>query len=159
MDTYEIVEELRNEQPTAVASATLSVPDIGPWLASVYGAIASAILAQGATPAGPPFARYHSLGEGRFEVQAGFPVTAPLTPTDDVQAASLPAGPAATTIHIGPYESMEPAYRTLTEWITSHNATSTGDPWEIYYSDPATHPDPATWRTQIVQPYKPNPTT
>ncbi|HEY3510105.1 GyrI-like domain-containing protein [Kribbella sp. NPDC051137] len=157
MNTYEVVEELRKEQPTAVVSATLAVPDIGAWLGKAYGTVASTILAQGAAPAGAPFARYHPLGDGRFDVQAGFPVTAALTPTNDVQAATLPAGPAAATVHIGPYDTMEPAYGALTQWITTHNASPIGDPWEIYYSDPGTHPDPNTWRTEIVQPYIPNP--
>jgi len=27
--------------------------------------------------------------------------------------------------------------------------------WQVYFSDPASEPDPATWRTEIVQPNPP----
>jgi hypothetical protein len=29
-----------------------------------------------------------------------------------------------------------------------------GNAWEVYLSDPSAQPDPATWRTEIVQPYR-----
>ena len=27
-------------------------------------------------------------------------------------------------------------------------------PWEVYFTDPASEPDPVTWRTEIIQPYR-----
>jgi effector-binding domain-containing protein len=65
----------------------------------------------------------------------------------------LPGGPAAVTVDIGPYEQMAPAYRALTSWVSSHGGEPAGDPWEVYYTDPASESDPATWRTEIIQPY------
>lgn len=156
METYEILDELRREQHTAVASATLDVTEIGPWLSTVYDAVARTIITQGTSITGPPFARYHALGDASFDVEAGFPVTAPINSTDEVHPSSLPGGPAACTIHEGPYDSMEPAYQALTTWLTTQNAAAAGDPWEIYFSDPTTNPDPSTWRTEVVQPYTPN---
>jgi effector-binding domain-containing protein len=38
--------------------------------------------------------------------------------------------------------------------VTDHGGEATGDAWEVYFSDPATQPDPATWRTEINQPYR-----
>jgi len=157
MGGYEIVEQLRREQFTAVAEATLGVADIGPWLPAAYEAIARTIVAQGKAVAGAPFARYHQVGDGRFVVEAGFPVSTPIQPADQVRPSMLPSGPAACTIHTGPYDLMEPAYLALVDWITAHNAAPAGDPWEIYYSDPTVQPDPATWKTEVVQPYTPLP--
>ena len=47
---------------------------------------------------------------------------------------------------------MEPAYKALETWVNEHGAKA-GDPWEVYFSDPST--DPASWRTEIVQPFRP----
>jgi effector-binding domain-containing protein len=153
MSTYRITSEFRTEQPAAVRTATLAVADIGPWIGPTYEAVATFLAAHGSFPAGPPFARYHRVGEEKFEVAAGFPVLTPIVGDGDVHPLTLPGGTAASTVHVGPYDAMEPAYRAIFEWITTHHAGAGGDPWEIYLSDPAAEPDPATWRTEIVQPY------
>ena len=152
MRTYDIHAETRQAQPTAVSIATLPVPEIASWFARIYGVLASVIAAHGAGPAGPPFARYHKLPDGRFTIEAGFPVTAPVGPEGDERPSQLPGGQVAVTIHTGRYDEMAGAYEALTAWVTSHGGEVTGDPWEVYLSDPASEPDPATWRTQIVQP-------
>ena len=94
------------------------------------------------------------LGEGRLEVEAGFPVSSPIEPNGDVQPSELPGGQVAVTVHVGPYDQMEPAYQALASWVTDHGGELAGDAWEVYFSDPSTEPDPATWRTEIVQPYR-----
>ncbi len=154
MKRYEIHTEARDAQVTAVARASLTVAEIGPWLGKTYGAIASLLADRQAGPAGPPFARYHLLGGDRFEVEAGFPATMPIEGNGDIRPSELPGGQVAVTIHTGPYDEMEPGYRALVSWVREHGGELAGDPWEIYFSDPATEPDPATWRTQIVQPYR-----
>jgi effector-binding domain-containing protein len=92
------------------------------------------------------------LGDGRFEVEAGFPVSRPIERSGDVQPSELPGGQVAVTVHVGPYDQMEPAYQALASWVTDHGGELTGDAWEVFFSDPATEPGPATWRTEIVQP-------
>ena len=153
MKGYEIQVRALDEQPVAVCAATLAVAAIGPWLSQVYGTVAGVLGAQGAGPAGPPFARYHPLGDDRFRVEAGFPVSAPIEAAGEVTAATLPGGPAAFTVHIGPYEDMKPAYDALDAWIRDHGGEPRGDPWEVYFSDPVAEPDPSTWRTEIYAPY------
>jgi effector-binding domain-containing protein len=155
VDAYEVRSETRNAQPTAVARAALGVDEIGPWLAATYGALAAALREQGAAPAGMPFARYRALGDGRFEVEAGFPVAAPVAQDDVVTPSTLPDGPIAVTTHMGPYDAMQPAYAALLAWIEEQGGRAEGDPWEVYSTDPVEHPDPATWRTDIAQPYRP----
>lgn len=154
MELHEIHAETRQEQPTAVCKATLATAEIGPWLGKVYGAVAGLLAARHAGPAGPPFARYHPLGGSRFEVEAGFPASTPVEGSGDVQPSELPGGPVAVTVHTGPYDRMEPGYRALASWVTGHGGQTAGDAWEIYFSDPSTQPDPETWRTEIVQPYR-----
>ena len=154
MRTYDVHAETRKTQLTAVATATLPVAEIGPWLARTYGMLARVIEERGAGPVGPPFARYHMLSEERFAVEAGFPVSAAVNVGGDVRSSELPGGPVAVAVHIGPYDEMRPAYQAITSWVGGHGGEPAGDPWEVYFSDPAREPDPATWRTEIVQPYR-----
>jgi effector-binding domain-containing protein len=60
----------------------------------------------------------------------------------------------ATTLHIGPYEAMEPAYEAVASWIDQQVGERSGDPWEVHFSDPQEEIDPDTWKTEVVQPYQ-----
>jgi effector-binding domain-containing protein len=155
MKTYEIEAVTTTEQPTAMMRTTLVVGEIGPWLGRAYSAVAASLTAQGTYPVGPPFARYHRHQEGQFDVEAGFPVAEPIKPDGDVQPSSLPGGTAAKVMYVGPYDGMQPVYEALASWVEERGHELAGDPWEVYLSEPSMEPDSATWRTQIVQPYRP----
>lgn len=155
MRTYDIEARVLAEQPAAVVKTTIAVPGIAAWIGDAFQATAAYLAQQGAGPAGPPFARFHRLGDDRFEVEAGFPSTRVVPGNDKVTPATLPGGAVAQTVHVGPYDGMTPAYDGLLAWISDHGGEPAGDAWEVYQSDPAVEPDPATWRTLIVQPYRP----
>ncbi len=154
MNTIDVRSITLDEQLTAVADAELPVAEIGPFLAKAYHAVATACGAQSVQLTGPPFARYHRLDEDRFTIEAGFPVAAAIDRDGDVRPSSLPGGPAAVIVHVGPYEQMVLTYDALVAWIKRHDGEPAGEAWEIYLSDPRHEPDPATWRTEIVQPYR-----
>jgi effector-binding domain-containing protein len=153
MKTRVIESRSLGAKSTVVASATLTVPEIGPWLGRIYGEITRYLSGIGEHPAGPPFARYHRLEGERFEVEAGFPVNRHLRGFAELRGSSLPAGTIAVTTHVGPYDEMGPSYEALATWIASRGGVPLGDPWEIYYSEPSEPPE--TWRTDILQPYRP----
>ncbi len=154
MTTYEIETRTLIEQETAVECATVRVADIGPWLAKAFNEVASYLGRKGAGPAGMPFARYHHTSDDRFEVEAGFPASTPTNGEGEIEPSELPGGLAAVTVHVGPYDAMEPAYAALRTWVHAHGGEPVGDAWEVYFSDPDTDPDPSTWRTEIFQPYR-----
>jgi len=154
MTTYEVTSASRAAQPAAVCVASLPVAELPGWLGRAFSTVAGFLAAQGSHPVGPPFARYHPLGGGRFDVVAGFPVPTPVDPAGDVQALTLPGGPTASTMHVGPYDAMVPGYQAVLAWVAEHGGEVVGDAWEVYLSDPAAQPDPSTWRTEIVQPYR-----
>lgn len=148
---YEIEQVTLHEQPTAVIRGKVAVADMPAWFGRVFGQVAAAVGRAGATITGPPFARYRMLGAAEFEVEAGFPVQGAFTADAEVEPSTLPAGPAVTTWHVGPYDGLGDAYAALEHWVAGAGAVAAVPPWECYFSEPTG--DPATWRTLVVQPY------
>ena len=64
----------------------------------------------------------------------------------------LPGGRAAQVVHVGSFATLERTYTALQAWMAERGLTPGPVVWERYLSDPATEPDPATWRTLIVWP-------
>ncbi len=153
MSRYDVHAETVHEQPVAVVVADLEVKEIPEWIGGAFGEAARVLSAWHHGPAGPPFARYHCLGAGKFTVEAGFPSIGAVAASGRVVPAVLPGGLVAVTTHVGPYDAMEPAYAALAEWISAQGGAPSGDPWEVYYSDPE-EDDPSTWTTDVVQPYR-----
>ena len=141
------------EQPTAVRRATVAQPDLTAWFAKAYGEIAAYLGAHGLAPKGFPFARYHLRADGRFDVEAGFPLDRPIAGNARVLPSTLPGGSQVVLWYIGPYDQIGKAHAVLQEWIAYHGGRPAGDSREIYH-DPPTG-DPTHWRTEIVQPYTP----
>ncbi len=153
--SYEVESRPLAEQDTAVEYATLPASELGAWLGKAFGEVASYLQRKGAGPAGMPFARYRIAGDGRFDVEAGFPASTPTSGEGDVEPSDLPAGLAAVTVHVGSYDSIAPAYDALQQWVHEHGRQPAGDPWEVYLTDPSADPDPRAWRTEVVLPYTP----
>lgn len=107
---------------------------------------------RGVQPAGPPFARYHDYGAERVDLEAGLPVSEPVAGEGRIAAGELPAGRAAVTWHVGPYDTLREAYDALASWIAAQGHRSAGAPWEVYWTDPGEVPDPAEWKTEVFWP-------
>jgi AraC family transcriptional regulator len=105
---------------------------------------------------GPPFARYHEIGIGSLVVEGGVPVAAPAVgePAAGIEPVTIPAGPAAVAMHVGPYERLTETYRMIEAWLDDQGRAVAGPPMERYLTDPGERPDPETWETEIVQPIK-----
>jgi len=102
--------------------------------------------------AGRPFTRYLSTGPGLFSIEVGMPVATAPQGEGVVEAGTLPAGPVAVATHAGPYDELSETYAALERWIESNGYRIGGAPWESYITDPADHPDPADWRTEVYWP-------
>jgi len=144
--------EVPHPERTAVVSGTVAEPRIGEFLGQAFRAVSQVVAQQGVQIVGPPFARYHRRGDGRFDVEAGFPVSGYIWTVDAVRSSVLPPGTRATVVHEGAYEEMVPDYAELTAWVRDHGGTPHGDAWEVYLTEPDPD-DPSAARTQIVQPY------
>jgi effector-binding domain-containing protein len=102
--------------------------------------------------AGRPLTRYLSTGPGLYEIEVGMPVSPAGPGEGDIQAGSLPGGPVAVAVHAGPYDQLTETYAALERWIEASGCRTGGAPWESYITDPADHPDPADWRTEVYWP-------
>jgi effector-binding domain-containing protein len=152
---YEVEERVLQAQPAAVVRGKATVDEMPAFMQHAFAAVYTYVQTAGVPPTGPPFARFRPLDgeDGEFEVEVGCPVVRPVDGAGEVEPLTLPGGSAAMVWHVGQYDGMTPAYDALVSWLAARGATPTGLAWEIYYSDPAEQPDPATWRTQIVQPF------
>ena len=153
---YQVFSRQNVEQPTLTMTAKVPVAEIPDFLGKAYATVTEHVARSGLVFAGAPFARYRPLDDefAEFEIEAGFPVLSGAEGSAEVVASTLPGGIAAVVTHVGPYDQMKPAYQAIEAWIVEHDSQAEGPAWEVYYSDPIEQPNPANWRTEIVQPYK-----
>ena len=121
----------------AVVRFTAHVSEMGDHLGKAFGVTMQHIEASGSDIAGPPFAYFEQLGDQRFDVRAGFPVSTPVEGSGDVEAFELPGGAVATTLHVGSYAKLSEAYAAIEEQSKGAGyAVDTGGPsWEEYLSE------------------------
>jgi len=102
--------------------------------------------------AGRPFTRYLATGPGLYSLEVGMPVATVAQGEGVVEAGTLPGGPVAVAMHGGSYDQLSETYAALERWIETNGYRVGGAPWESYITDPADHPDPADWRTEVYWP-------
>jgi effector-binding domain-containing protein len=106
----------------------------------------------GVAIAGRPFTRYLSTGPGLFRIEVGMPIATAASSESHVESGTLPGGPVAVAMHAGPYDTLTETYAALERWIEANGYRIGAAPWESYITDPADHPDPADWRTEVYWP-------
>ncbi len=144
----------RPAQPVLSVRTVTTIGDLPRVLGGIYGAVGHHLGVLGECPAGPPFAAYYNMDMEALDVEAGFPVARMLSGEGDVEARDIPAGRAATCVHVGPYGEMEETYAELTAWIASEGHEPTGTVYEFYLNDPGKTP-PEELETMILFPLKP----
>ena len=121
---------------------------IGEGVGKVFGYAQRAGLAL----AGHPFTRYLSAGPGLLTIEVGFRFSDAVRGDGEIEAGILEGGPAVAAVHGGPYEQLSESYAEIERWMERNALAPGGAPWEYYVTDPAEHPDPADWRTEIFWP-------
>jgi effector-binding domain-containing protein len=149
----------RPGQPYVAIRALVTMQTLGEVLPGLHPEVRRWLRSQGAEPAGQPFCKYNVIDMDRqLEVEAGFPVTAPVMGGGQVLAAVLPAGRYATLRHTGHPDGLADATRTLLDWAAQQglawDVTSTrdGQRWgcrlEIYHDEPGQ--DMSEWETELA---------
>ncbi len=153
--SYDITTETLAETPIVYLRRRADVDDVAATLAEALPAVFGFVMAQGWAMAGPPLVRYVDHSPAFVTLEAGLPLVEPApTPVghDEIEAGVLPAGPALTTVHTGPYEGLGEAHAALDRWMVTNDLQPGGPPWEVYLTDPGEVPDPADWKTQLYWP-------
>ena len=161
--TYSITKKQHAPEPVLVVRRRVKRSDIASAIAGALPQVFAYAQTHGIALAGLPFTRYVEMGPGLITMEPGMRVASgastPIAsaPTQasagaEVFADTLPGGPVASTVHAGPYEQLSDAYAAIQQWIESQGLTAAGAPWESYLTDPAEHPDPADWKTEVLWP-------
>jgi effector-binding domain-containing protein len=140
------------ERPTAVVRERVRTSELAAFFGTAFGVVARVVTARGAQITGPPFGYYREMPQEWVDVEAGFPVAAPIEPLGRVVPGTLPAGRAAEATHVGPYAALPVTYGAVATAIAATGQQPAAGLWEFYLSDPQREPDPATWRTTVVWP-------
>jgi len=122
-------------------------------LGEVYGSIMTYLGELGENPIGMPFVLYYNLDMQDLDIEVGLPVSKKLPDKDSMKASEIPAGKHATTVHIGPYDTMEPTYDALNKWIKDNGHETLGPAYEFYINDP-NEVGPENTQTRIEFPLK-----
>lgn len=136
--------------PGIAIRETHSIAGLGAFFARAFTELDRQTKAAGASLAGPPFARYFSVSPDGVDVEAVFPLAAPLTGAGEAKAVDLEGGRAVQVLHAGPYELLHEAYAALERWTEEHGQAPAGPMREVYLTGPDVPPE--QHRTLIVQP-------
>ena len=145
-------------QPVLVVRRRVRRAEIAATVAAALPKVFLHAQQRGIAIAGYPITRYLETSVGLVTLETGMRVTAhsgEWTADEgegDVLADTLPGGPAAVTIHSGPYDQLQAAYAALEEWIAANGFRAAGAPWEAYLNDPADYPNPQDWKTEVCWP-------
>jgi effector-binding domain-containing protein len=136
-------------QPTVEVRRVTAIEQVRDVFDAGYGDLWQYLGAQGAQPAGPPFAIYHNMDMRALDLTLGVPVAQPLPGDGNVQGGLFPAGRWAVTLHTGPYDGLRDAYAALEAWATAQGHAPSGIACEIYLNSPLDVP-PAEYQTQVM---------
>lgn len=151
--TYTVTRQELSPQPVLLMRRRVKRSDIAATIAEALPHIFVYAQQNGIALAGLPFTRYVEMGPGLVTMEPGMRVVGPgASSQDEIFADILPGGPAATTIHAGPYDKLSDAYAAIEQWMEAEGLAAAGAPWESYLNDPSDYPDPKDWKTEIFWP-------
>lgn len=155
---YKIARQELVAQPVLVVRRRVRRAEIAATIAAALPKVFLRAQQRSLAIAGYPITRYLETSVGLVTFETGMRVTAPSGDwtvaggQGEVLAETLPGGPTAATIHFGPYDQLQDAYAALEEWIAANGFRQNGAPWEAYLNDPADHPNPQDWKTEVYWP-------
>ncbi|GAB3814309.1 MerR family transcriptional regulator [Micromonospora zhanjiangensis] len=128
---------------------TVAAPEeIGVAVSAGVGRLMAAVRDVGWTP--PVWGIYPADLTDPLRIAVGVQSAEPEAPPG-LSVERVPAGPAATAVHVGPYEHVALTYHAVFAWIHERGLRPRGTVREGYLTDPGTT-DPAQFVTRIVVP-------
>ncbi|GAB3464351.1 GyrI-like domain-containing protein [Streptomonospora sediminis] len=137
---------------TAVIRGTVAEADLPSFYDRSFGAIATAIAAQGANITGPAFGLYRGDFGDPVDLEVGFPVDRAIEQDGDVAPGQLPGGRVARLTHAGAFDGLPGSWTRLCDWITEQGMRTETFYWESYVTEPTPDMDPADLRVELIMP-------
>jgi AraC family transcriptional regulator len=155
---YSVSKKELAAQPVLVVRRRVPRAEIAATIASSLPKVFLHAQQRGLAITGFPITRYPETSVGMVTLETGMRVTAASgewtvgESQDGVLAETLPGGPAAVTIHSGPYDGLTAAYAAIEAWMAANGFHPVGAPWEAYLNDPGDYPNPQDWKTEVCWP-------
>lgn len=140
-------------QPTLCVKTRTPAACIGEVLGQAFHDLNSAVTAQGATVSGLPYVAYRNLNLSDLDLEIGVPVSKPLAALGRIEPGELPGGVWASTLHIGPYDGVGPAWNELHGYLRAQGKVAAPVGYEFYFDAPETPPERT--RTRVAFPLLP----
>ncbi len=150
--TYQCELKQQPAQSALAIRTRAAVQDLPQVFGRAYGALMQYLGELGEQPAGMPYAAYFNMDMQNLDLEIGFPVAHKIAGKGEIQPSEFPGGKLASTVHIGPYDQVGPAYDALMKWIGAQGYQAAEVAYEIYYSGPETPPHEI--KTEILFPLK-----
>lgn len=144
-----------DDQPTLTIRATNPVDKLPEFFGKAFGGVMAYLQELGEEPTGMPFGAYYNLDMTALDVEAGFPVAKVFPGKGEVKSSTISGGTFLSTMHIGSYDSMEPAYDALKKWARDNGYEPSEIAYEFYLNDPNESPGTVP-ETEIRIPVKSN---
>ena len=140
---YDVRLEQHGGIPLAVVRRRASAPELSKVITDACGTVWNVVKEQQITGAGRHVAVYL---DSQIQMEIGVEVSGEFAGNGRVVPSSTPAGPVATTFHLGPYHRLGEAHAAILRWCEAHRRPLAGPSWEIYghWDD-----DPSKRRTDV----------
>jgi effector-binding domain-containing protein/carbon monoxide dehydrogenase subunit G len=156
--TTSVASDLKPEESTTAEINYLAIrgkaeeKNIGAFLGQSYQKIGAAMGKQKLQMAGAPFAIYYTNSSTAWELDAAIHVDKPGKADGEVKPGKINAGNVVVVHFFGDYSKTSQAHEAAHAYISAHNKTIIGAPWEVYVTDPGLEKDTAKWQTDIYYP-------
>lgn len=157
---YAVTKKQLTAQPVLMVRRRVARADVAATIGAELPKVFLHAQKNGLAISGFPITRYPEISMGMVTLETGMRVSSQdgkwsaANGEGEVLAETLPAGPAAVTLHSGSYDQLPAAYAAIEQWIAAHGYKPGGAPWEAYLNDPSDHPDPKDWKTEVYWPLK-----
>ena len=152
MPTLSIERQEIAAQPVLFVRSKVARHELAKAIGSSIGRSYAQAQKAGAALAGRPYTRFTEMGAGLLTIECGMPTATLASGEGEVESRTLPGGAVAVGMHAGHYDQLTETYAAIERWLEAQGLRPGGAPWESYVTDPADHPDPATWRTLVYWP-------
>jgi AraC-like DNA-binding protein/effector-binding domain-containing protein len=152
MPTLSITRKHIEPQHVLCIRRRIAPSELQQTLGECFGKLFAHAARHGLPIAGWPICRYIATGLGIWTVEPSVPLAAPASGEGEMRADMLPGGWVALGIHAGPYDGLPDTNAAIERWIEANGFEASGAAWEHYVTDPARHPDPGDWRTEVYWP-------